>query len=127
MTVMRIDDADLAAHLLDRLVERQAHDRLAVERGDEVARLQAGFGGGRAVHRRHHLDQAVFHRDFDAKAAELALGLDLHVAEVFLVQVARMRIERGQHAVDRGLDQLLVVRRLDVVVADRARTPRRTG
>jgi hypothetical protein len=29
-----------------------------------------------------------------------------------------MRIERGQHAVDRGLDQLLVVRRLDVVVAD---------
>ena len=29
-----------------------------------------------------------------------------------------MRIERGQHAVDRRLDQLLVVRRLDVVVAD---------
>ena len=41
----------------------------------------AGLGGGRVVDRRHHLDQAFFHRDFDAEPAELAAGLDLHVAE----------------------------------------------
>ena len=79
--------------------------------------MNAGLGGGRLVDRRHHLDQAVFHGDFDAEPAELAAGLHLHVAEALRVHVARMRIEPGQHAVDRGFDQLAVVRLLDVVGA----------
>src|SRR6185369_3824947 len=62
-------------------------------------------------------DQAFFHRDFDAETAELAARLHLHVAEALGVHVARMRIEPGQHAVDRGFDQLGVVRLLDVVGA----------
>ena len=79
--------------------------------------MHAGLGGGRVVDRRHDLDQAVFHRDFDAEPAELAAGLHLHVAEALGVHVARMRIEAGQHAVDRGFDQLGVVRLLDIVGA----------
>ena len=60
----------------------------------------------------------LFHGDLDAEAAELAAGLHLHVAEALGIHVARMRIERGEHAVDRGLDELGLVRALDVVRAD---------
>src|ERR1700749_1080244 len=67
--------------------------------------------------RRDRLDQAVFHGDFDAEAAELAAGLHLHVAEALGVHVARMRIEAGQHAADRRLDELRVVGLLDIVAA----------
>ena len=82
-----------------------------------LARMPA-LRGRRVVDRRDDLDQAVLHRDLDAEAAELAAGLHLHVAEALGVQVARMRVERGQHAVDRGLDQLGLVGLLDIVGAD---------
>jgi hypothetical protein len=52
-----------------------------VELRDDVVGQHAGLGGGRLVDRRHDLDQAFFHRDLDAEAAELAAGLHLHVAE----------------------------------------------
>ena len=107
-----------AAHLLDGLVQGEPLHLLLVELGDDVVGHDAGLGGGRLVDRRHHLDQAVFHGDFDAEAAELAAGLHLHVAEGLRLHVARMRIEPGQHAVDRGFDQLGIVRLLDVVGAD---------
>ena len=64
------------------------------------------------------LMQAVLLGDFDAEAAELALRLDLHVLERLGVHVARMRVERGEHAVDGRFDQLGLVRLLDIVVAN---------
>ena len=63
--------------------------------------------GGRVVDRRDHLDEAVFLRHFDADAAELALGGDLHVAIGFGVHIAGMGIEAGDHALDRGIDQFV--------------------
>mgnify|MGYP006995074429 CR=1 FL=1 len=78
--------------------------------GDElVVGHDAGLRGRGVVDRRDHLDEAIFGADFDAEAAELAAGLHLHVAEALGVHVARMRIEAGQHARDRGFDQLGVV------------------
>jgi hypothetical protein len=106
-----------AAHLLDRLVQREALHGFVVEMGDDVVGHHAGLGRRGLVDRRHHLDEAVFHRDLDAEPAELAAGLHLHVAEALRIHVARMRIEPLQHAVDRGLDQLSVFRLLDVVGA----------
>ena len=106
------------AHLVDGLVEGQALHGFVVEIGDDVVGHDAGLGRRRVVDRRDHLDQAVFHRDFDAEAAELAAGLHLHVAEALGVHVARMRIEAGQHAADGGFDQLAVVGLLDIVAAD---------
>ena len=105
------------AHLLDRLVQGQALHLLAVELGDDVVRHHAGLGGRRVVDRGDDLDEAVLHRDLDAEAAEFAARLHLHVAEALRVHVARMRIEPVEHAVDRLLDQLAVVRLLDVVGA----------
>ena len=50
--------------------------------GDEVAGLDPGAVGRRALDRRHHLDEAVLLGDLDAEPAELALGLHPHVVEV---------------------------------------------
>ncbi len=61
--------------------------------GDDVAGADARLRGWRFVDRRDDLDQAIFHRDFDAESAEFAAGLHLHVTEAFRVHVARMRIE----------------------------------
>src|SRR5919197_1025509 len=52
---------------------------------------------------------------FSPAPAELAARLHLHVAEVLLIEIARMRVEVGQHAVDRRLDELLVRDLLDVI------------
>src|ERR1700723_2674105 len=67
---------------------------------------------------RDHLDQAVLHRHLDAKPAELAVGGLLHFAPGLLVHVARMRIKCRDHAADRTLDQLGVVRLFDGVGPD---------
>ena len=99
---------DRAAHLLDRLGQGQPLHRVAVEMGDQVARLEPGAGRRRIVDRRDHLDQPVLHRHLDAEPAELAAGLHLHIVEVLGVQIVRVRIERGQHAVDRAFDQRVV-------------------
>src|SRR5207244_9511911 len=50
----------------------------------------------------------------------LTLRADLQLLERFLIEVGRMRIEAGEHAVDRLGDELLVLDRLDVVGLDRA-------
>ena len=85
---------------------------------DEVARLNAGISRRSVVDGRDDFDEAFLLRNLDTKAAELATGLHPHVVEVILRQVAGMRVERGQHAVDRGLDQLLLVNLFDILRAD---------
>src|SRR6516225_7390148 len=104
-----------AAHLLDRLVEGEPLHRRVVEVRDDVVGHDPGLGRRRLVDRGHDLDQAVLHGDLDAEAAKLASGLHLQVAEAFRIHVARMRIEPGQHAVDRRFDQLAVVGLLHIV------------
>ncbi len=82
--------------------------------------LMPALCAGRVLDRRDHLDEAVFHADLDAQAAELALGADLQLAERLGVEIGRVRVEAGEHAVDRLGDELLVLDRLDVVGLDRA-------
>jgi len=97
---------DRPAHLLDRLVQREALHGFVVEIGDDIVGHDAGLRCRRVIDRRDHLDQPIFHRDFDAEPAELAAGLHLHVTKTLGVHVTRMRIEACQHAGDRGLDEL---------------------
>src|SRR5690606_27622073 len=106
---------DRAAHLFDSLLERQPDDLLIVEMRDQVVGLDACPLSRRAVDGCDHLDHAVLHRDLDAEAAELTPRLHLHVAEMLRAEISRMRVERRQHAVDRRLDELGVVRLLDIV------------
>ena len=108
---------DRTAHLLDRLRQGQALDRGAVEMGDQIVGLQAGARRRGVVDRRDHFYQPALHRHFDAQPAELAAGLDLHIGEVLGVQIVGMRVERGQHAVDRAFDQRVVLDFVDIAVA----------
>src|SRR3546814_14459797 len=76
------------AHLFDSLAQGQPLHLLAIDMGDQVAGLQTGAEGRRVVDRRYDLHVAVLHRHLDAEPADLALRLDLHLAEVLLVQIA---------------------------------------
>src|SRR3546814_13635424 len=80
-----------------------------------VARLHAGTMGRGIVDWRDNLDEAILHGDLDTKAAELALGLHPHVAEGFGIEVAGVRVERREHALDGKLDQVLVADLFHVV------------
>src|SRR5262249_17940753 len=53
--------------------------------------------------------------DLHSKPAERSGHLELHVLEALGIHVARMRVEPGQHAVDRRFDELAVVDPLNVV------------
>jgi hypothetical protein len=108
----------LAAHALDGFGQGQSFDQRVVDLENQVARLYAGTVGRRVLDRRHHLDQAVFHADFDTDAAELALRADLQVLERVGIEVARVRVQVGEHAADGVRDQLLVVDRFDVAGLD---------
>ncbi len=92
-------------------------DRVAIEMGDQITGLQPGAGSGGVVDWRYNLDQPIFHRHFDPEPAEFAAGLNLHVVEVFRIQVIRVGVERGQHAVDRRLDQRVVADFVDIIGA----------
>ena len=99
--------AGIATHLLDRIEDRDAVDRFAVEMGDQIAGLQSRPVGRRALDGRDDPDIAVLHGDLDSQAAELAAGGNEGLLQFLGVQVGRMRIERRDHGIQRRLDDLL--------------------
>src|SRR5664279_1220166 len=107
-----------AAHLVDRLIEAQALNVLIVDGGDNIARQYPRARGRGIVDWRHDLDRPVFLGDLNTKTTKLAASLNLHVAEALGVHVTRMRVKRTEHAVDRRLNELLLVRLLDIIGAD---------
>ena len=78
----------LAAHLLDRLVEREAVEELAVDVGDVVAGLDPGAVGRRVLGRGDHLDRAILGRDGQAEPAVIAVGGGLQLGEVGRLGIA---------------------------------------
>ena len=88
----------LAPHAFDGIVQCHAFDRGVVEFDDQVAGFQSGTRGRGVVDRGNHAHKTVFHADFNAEAAELALSADLHFLESFLVEIRRMRIEADRDA-----------------------------
>ncbi len=90
------------AHAVDRLLQRQALNRRIVDFDDQVARHHAGARRGRVVDRADDLDEPAFLHHLEAEAAEfLALHRGLEFVERLGIEIVRMRIERGEHAVDR--------------------------
>jgi hypothetical protein len=79
------------------------------------------LNAGRALDRRHHLDEAVLALgDLDAEPVELATRVDLHLAIGLGVEERRVRIELGEHAAHRALDQRALVHLFDVVLLHEA-------
>ena len=75
------------------------------------------LAAGVVVDRRDHFHQPVFHRYFNAEPAKFTLGLHLHFLEGFFIHIARMRIKRRQHAVNRRLNQVGILDFLDIIAA----------
>src|SRR6185369_3822748 len=65
-----------------------------------------------------HLDRPVFHSDRQAEAAVAALDQGLESVIIRALGIAGMRVERGQHSIDRTLDQRVVVDGHDIVLLD---------
>ena len=86
--------------------------------GDVIAGLDPGAVGRRVLGRGDHLDRPILGRNGQAEAAVIAFGGGLELGEVGRLGIARMRVERRQHAVDRALDQRMVVDLVDIVGAD---------
>jgi len=87
----------------------------------ELPPLRARLSGlvGRAFFGRgEDLDRAVFHPDRCPDASVEAVGGGLQLDELCALGEARMWVERGQHAIDRALDQRMVVDLVDVIFAD---------
>ncbi|OIQ79517.1 hypothetical protein GALL_387510 [mine drainage metagenome] len=112
--------ARLAAHELDRLVQRQALHGGVVDAGDEVAGLDAGVRGRRALDGRYDLHQPVLGGDFDADADEFAAGALAEFLEAFLVEVFGMGVEAVNHAGNGIVNQLLALHGLEIVGLDQA-------
>ena len=108
----------LAAHFLDRVGKRETLGRLIVDLDDEIARLHAGTGSRRVLDRCDNPDIAVFGPDFDSQAAEFPANAGFELLVLFRVQIGRMRVELGQHALDRAGQEFFVFHRFDVTLLD---------
>jgi hypothetical protein len=100
------------------LIERAAVDQLAIEVGDVIARLESGLVAGRILDRCDHLHGAVLERDVEAEATIFAVRGRHQRTEALLVKIGAVRIQAGEHAVDRAAQELLVVDLLHILRAD---------
>ncbi|KAF8254225.1 hypothetical protein BKP31_11280 [Streptococcus pneumoniae] len=66
---------DIAAHLVDGIVQRQAANLGPVDLRDIIASQNTRLESRPVFHGRNDLQKLIFHGDFNAKAAKLALGL----------------------------------------------------
>ena len=110
--------AGFAAHAFHRIVKCQPLHRSVIEFEDQVAALDADLRRRRVLDGRDHFDQAFFHADLDAQAAEFALGADLQFLKVICIQIGRVRIQAAQHAIDRAGDQLVIADRFHIIGFD---------
>ena len=109
---------DRPAHHIDRFVKVQTQHAVAVDVGDEITGFHAGLICRRAVDRRDDFHEAFFLGHFDAQPAKFTARLHTHGCRVFGRQVAGVWVKRGQHAVDRGLDQVGTVDFFNILRAD---------
>ncbi len=107
-----------SAHAGDCLVEIAPVDQFAVEMGDIVAGLEPGLHRRTAAERRDDLHRPVVHLHGQAEPGVIAVDHRFEPLQIRPVEIGGVRIEAGEHAVDRAADQRLVVDRLDVAGLD---------
>ena len=102
------------AHAVDRLLEGEALDRGVVDLDDQVAGQQAGARRRRIVDRADDAHETAVLHHLQPEAAEfLAPHRGLEFVELLGIEIVRMRIERGEHAVDGRLGHLRLVGLVD--------------
>ena len=106
------------AHLRHGVIELEPVDQLAVDVADVVARLDPGLVRGAALERRHDFHHSFGHLHRDAEALVVAVDHRRQPLEAGAFEIGGVRVERGEHAVDRAANQRLVVDRLDIARLD---------
>jgi hypothetical protein len=104
-----------AAHAPGRLLEVSGADGHAVHGNDDVSRRNAGEIGGAPVDRRDDPQGAVLRTQLDADAGIFPAGADTDVLELGRIEQGGMGVEVGNHAADRGVDELAVIDHVDIV------------
>ena len=112
--------ADRPAQFFGHLADGQAGGALALNGGDDISGIDAGAGGRPAVHRRDHLHQAALGLDGQAHARIGPRRALLQLVIATGRQVVGMGVQRPHHALQRGLDQFLVIDRDDIGLFDDA-------
>ena len=82
---------------------------------DVVAGLDPRSPRGRVLGRRDDLHRAILDRNGKAKAAIIAIGRCLQLVEIGRLDIRGVRVERREHAIDRALDQGVVVDLVDII------------
>ena len=100
--------ARLAAHTLHGIVYAHAAGGGIIDFADVVAALDTGTFGGGVFNRGDHFNEAVFATHFHAQATEFAFGGFLHIGVVFEVHIFGVRVEVGNHALERAFEDFVV-------------------
>ncbi len=82
--------------------------------GDNVACLQRGSIGRRAIDRRDDLQPFIVLFDSNSEAAELAADAIPHGFEIRRIEIGAVPVEGTEHAVDRRHDQFAVIDALGI-------------
>jgi hypothetical protein len=108
--------AGFTAELAHRLVHCPARGVLSFDFNDLVAAADSRALGGRAVDGRHHSREIIAERDQHAEAAELAARRDHQVFVVEPIQILAVRVELGEHPVDRLFHELVGVDLVHIIL-----------
>ena len=114
LNLYRYFGADLAAQFIDRLREREANDRFIIHCDNKIFGLQPRLCGRRVINWRDHFDHALFHSDLNTQSTKAPFCLLLHIAEIFGIKKRGMWVQRGQHAIDGGLNQRFVIHLINI-------------
>ena len=118
-------DEDELVHLLRGETALLGH--LRTDGHDLVFRANTGLRGGRAIDRRDDGDVAIPLGDLDPEALEFTLGVELDLLVELLRQVAGVWIQDVQHALERTLDQRVLIDLRYVVLLDEVKNIRQQG
>ena len=109
-----------SANLVTHFGGRLAMHRYTIDRVDAIAITKASAEGGRFIESSSDIrfdliaNQVVLNRRADTEV--LAALISLHLVELFFIEIVRVRIQRAQHADDRGLVDVVEIQLITVDV-----------
>ena len=92
--------------------------RAGADRDNLILRLDPGLRRRGAIDRGNDHDEAIALGDLDPEAFELTLGVELDLLVEVGREVARVRIQNVQHALESALDQRVLIDVIHVVLLD---------
>ena len=113
----------LAAHPL--YIVEHAPGCLVVDLLDLVPGDDACARGWSTLHHRQHRQDTVADIDLDTDPGKLPGGIALHLFVLLGTQERRVRVQRVEHALDRAVNQLVLIYFFDVVGLDVGQDPRK--